>query len=320
MTEWPAPGESFGMSKKKDPTIWRDVHGIVLVDKPQGLSSNQALQIVRRLFRAAKGGHTGSLDPLATGLLPVCLGEATKIAGYLLGSAKAYVADVRLGVTTATADAEGDVLDTRPVPPLDAAALERALAPLRGRIRQVPPIYSALKQDGVPLYRLAREGVPVHVEARDVDVFRLDLVSHDGADLRLVVECGSGTYVRSLARDLGEALGCGAHLTALRRTWVDPFRQPAMHTVAELEAIHAEHGDAGIDALVLSTDAGLAALPLVALDADRASRLRRGQPVPLGAAATPLCRVHDAQGVLAALGEIGTDGVLRVVRGLNLPG
>ncbi|MDC8015238.1 tRNA pseudouridine(55) synthase TruB [Tahibacter soli] len=308
------------MSRPKDPTIWRDVHGIVLVDKPRGLSSNQALQKVRRLFRAAKGGHTGSLDPLATGLLPVCLGEATKIAGHLLGASKAYVADVRLGVTTATADAEGEILETRPVPPLDAASIERALAPLRGRIRQVPPIYSALKQDGVPLYRLAREGVPVQVEAREVEVFRLDLVHHDGADLRLAVECGSGTYVRSLARDLGEALGCGAHLTALRRTWVEPFRTPAMRTLAELEAIRAAHGEAGLDALVLSTDAGLAALPLVALDAAQASKLRQGQPVKLGAPATALCRVHDAGGVLAALGEIDANGVLRVVRGLNLPG
>ena len=308
------------MSRQKDPTPWRDVHGIVLLDKPQGLSSNQALQKVRRLYRAAKGGHTGSLDPLATGLLPVCLGEATKIAGHLLGAAKAYVAGVRLGVTTTTADAEGEVIDTRAVPPLDDAAIEHALAPLRGRIRQVPPIYSALKQDGVPLYRLAREGRPVTVEAREVEVLRLEIVARDGADLTLAVECGSGTYVRSLARDLGDALGCGAHLTALRRTWVEPFRAPAMHTLAELEAVAAAQGDAGLDALVLSTDAGLAALPLVALDAAQARALRQGQPVRLGRAAEPLCRVHDAAGVLAALGEIGADGVLRVVRGLNLPG
>jgi tRNA pseudouridine55 synthase len=308
------------MSKPKDPTVWRDVHGIVLVDKPRGLSSNQALQKVRRLFRAAKGGHTGSLDPLATGLLPVCLGEATKIAGHLLGASKAYVADVRLGATTTTADAEGEVIETRPVPPLDDAAIEHALAPLRGRISQVPPVYSALKQDGVPLYRLAREGKAVTVQARDVEVMRLELVARDGADLTLAVECGSGTYVRSLARDLGEALGCGAHLTALRRTWVDPFRQPVMHTLAELQAIRTTHGEAGIDALLLSTDTGLAALPLVTLDAGQSLRLRQGQPVPLGAAAAALCRVHDAAGVLAALGEIGADGVLRVVRGLNLPG
>ncbi|HVJ62872.1 MAG TPA: tRNA pseudouridine(55) synthase TruB [Tahibacter sp.] len=307
------------MSKKKDPMNWRDVHGIVLVDKLGGFSSNQTLQLVRRLFRAAKGGHTGSLDPLATGLLPLCLGEATKIAGYLLGSAKAYVADVRLGVTTATADTEGEILETRPVPPLDAATIERALAPLRGRISQVPPIYSALKQGGVPLYQLARDGVPVSVQAREVEVFRLDLVAHDGADLRLSVECGSGTYVRSLARDLGEALGCGAHLTELRRTWIDPFRQPVMHTLPELEAILAEHGEAGLDALVLSTDAGLANLPRVVLSDAQTLRMRQGQPIRLGAPAAALCRVH-AGTALVALGEIGADGVLRVVRGLNLPG
>ena len=312
------------MSRPKDPTIWRDVHGIVLVDKPQGLSSNQALQKVRRLFRAAKGGHTGSLDPLATGLLPVCLGEATKIAGHLLGASKAYVADVRLGATTATADAEGEILETRPVPPLDAAAIERALAPLRGRIRQVPPIYSALKQDGVPLYRLAREGVPVQVEAREVEVFRLDLVSHDGADLRLAVECGSGTYVRSLARDLGEALGCGAHLTALRRTasgdWTLAHAIPLADCERDVAAMHAR---------VVPMSGLLSSWPAVTVNVDGERRIRHGQmlrPADLispatdtsagmdaAAGAEPECegiRVLTAAGDLIAIAQPRADGLL----------
>ncbi|WP_386071144.1 tRNA pseudouridine(55) synthase TruB [Tahibacter sp. UC22_41] len=308
------------MSKKKDPTPWRDLHGILLLDKPAGLSSNQALQKARRLFLAAKGGHTGSLDPMATGLLPLCFGEATKIAGYLLGAAKAYRATVRLGATTTTADAEGEVLERRPVPVLDEATIEAALAPLRGRITQVPPVYSALKLDGVPLYRRARDGEDVSAAPREVEVFRLDLMRWSGDELELAVECGSGTYVRSLARDLGEALGCGAHLIALRRTWVEPFREPRMHDLDELERLLLTEGREAIDVLLLDTDAGLAALPVVALNAAQAQQLGLGQPVAGCGAALELCRVHGPGGRLLALGEVDLTGLLRVRRGLNLPG
>lgn len=307
------------MSKKKDPTPWRDVHGILLLDKPSGMSSNQALQKARRLFLAAKGGHTGSLDPMATGLLPMCFGEATKIAGYLLGAAKAYVAQVQLGATTTTADADGEILERRAVPALTDATIEAALAPLRGRITQIPPVYSALKLAGVPLYKRARDGEDVSAAPREVDVHRLDLLRHEGDVLELAVECGSGTYVRSLARDLGESLGCGAHLTALRRTWVDPFRAPRMHTLDELERLLITEGREAIDVLLLDTDAGLSALPRCGLDAEQAQRLLLGQPVPGLDAAVGLCRVHDAAGRLLALGEIDEGGVLRVRRGLNLP-
>jgi tRNA pseudouridine55 synthase len=228
---------------------FRDLHGIVLLDKPLGLSSNQALQAVRRLLRASKGGHTGALDPLATGLLPLCFGEATKLAGSLLGARKAYLAECRLGITTDTADSEGEIVRQLPVPPLDAAAVETALARLRGRILQVPPMYSALKHDGERLYAKARRGEVVDVPAREVDVHRLELLERDGETLRLLVECGSGTYVRSLAVDLGEDLGCGAHLTALRRIWVEPFREPRMVTLAQLEQA-AEEGDEALLALL----------------------------------------------------------------------
>ncbi|MEO7199645.1 MAG: tRNA pseudouridine(55) synthase TruB [Dokdonella sp.] len=295
---------------------WRDVHGVVLLDKPQGLSSNQALQKVRRLFSAAKAGHTGSLDPLATGLLPICLGEATKIAGLLLGSQKAYVTECLLGVTTDSADAEGEVLLTRPVPVLDSTIIEQALVGLRGRISQVPPIYSALKRDGVPLYRLARRGEVVDVPAREVEVHAFELLAIERDVLRLQVTCGSGTYVRSLVRDLGEALGCGAHVTALRRLWVAPFHAPRMYTLEELEQV-ANDGRAALDALLLPLEAGLSDHAHVSLDATQALHLGQGRSLALDLAPGNYLAYDDAQRLLA-LAEVAEDGVLRVVRGFNL--
>jgi tRNA pseudouridine55 synthase len=226
------------------------VDGILLLDKPEGLSSNQALQRVRRAFGAAKAGHTGSLDPLATGMLPCCLGEATKVAGYLLGARKAYAARVRLGATTTTGDREGEVIERSDVPVLDRATVEAAAARFIGRILQRPPAYSALKRGGVPLYRLARRGETVEVEPRPVEIhsIRVDAVGDGLIDLTVV--CGAGTYIRSLAVDLGAALGCGAHLEALRRTWVDPFEGRPMHTLAEVEALAGRGRGAPAEGLV----------------------------------------------------------------------
>ena len=298
---------------------FRDIHGILLLDKPLGLSSNQALQTARRLVGAAKGGHTGSLDPLATGLLPLCFGEATKLAGWLLGSRKAYEAEVRLGVTTTTADLEGDVVETLPVPALDEATIEAALAPLRGRIVQIPPVYSAIKQGGEPLYVRARRGEAVDVPAREVDVYRLEVIGRQDDTIRLHVECGSGTYVRSLAVDFGANLGCGAHLTGLRRLWVEPFMQPAMVTLDELRDA-AGIGPDQLEAFVMPVDAGLTHIPRVELDPEQTRIFGFGQPVPLGQGAEPgRCGVWGADGRLMALGEIADDGLLRVLRGLNLP-
>ncbi|MEP6939620.1 MAG: tRNA pseudouridine(55) synthase TruB [Rudaea sp.] len=297
---------------------YRDISGILLLDKPPGLSSNQALQKVRHLFQANKAGHTGSLDPLATGLLPVCFGEATKIAGYLLGSAKAYSAECRLGITTTTCDAEGETLLSRPVAAFDDATLEAALAALRGRIRQTAPIYSALKQGGVPLYKRARRGEDVQAPTREVEVFRLDLVEHAGQALRLHVECGSGTYVRSLVRDLGESLGCGAHLTALRRIWVDPFRAEPMHRLADLEARIANDGLVALDRLLLPLERGLAGLFRIALTSEQSIALRQGRPIARpGEGAHDCAAAVDTQGRLVALVEIDADGVVRVLRGFN---
>ena len=266
-------------------TRFRKLDGILLLDKPRGLSSNQALQRVRHLFRAEKAGHTGSLDPLATGLLPVCFGEATKIAGGLLGARKAYDTVARLGVVTDTDDADGQPLRERPVPALRIPQIDRALEALTGHIQQRPPIYSALKRGGEPLYAKARRGELVEVEPRPVDVhqFRLesagDLLDDLGGvppQLRLHVECGSGTYVRSLVRDLGEALGCGAHVAELRRLWVDPFRDPRMWTLEELQAL-AGRGDRSLLACLLPLERGMASWPPVELDAGQARRLGRGQ-------------------------------------------
>ena len=311
---------------------FRPLHGILLLDKPAGVSSNHALQQARRLFRAEKAGHTGSLDPLATGLLPVCFGEATKIAGVLLGESKAYTTLARLGTTTDTDDADGSVLRTRPVPAFDDATLEAALAPLRGRIRQRPPIYAALKQGGEPLYAKARRGEIVEVAERDVDVFRIACTERGDDSLRLEIECGSGTYVRSLVRDLGETLGCGAHVAELRRTWVEPFRTPRMFGMDELEAL-ATTGEAALDACLLPIEAGMVGLPGVRLDAEQAARLGQGQlswvkqeqiasirnggilggPLPPVADATTVA-LYDTTGRAQGLGALSADGTLRAQR------
>lgn len=307
-------------SRQAGPSRLRDLHGILLLDKPLGMSSNQALQSARQLLRAAKGGHTGALDPLATGLLPLCFGEGTKLAGMLLGSRKAYLAECRLGVTTTTGDLEGEVIEQRPVPALDEATLEPVLATLRGRIAQIPPVYSALKQGGEPLYVKARRGEAVDVPPREVEVHHLELLEHEGACLRLLVECGSGTYIRSLAMDLGERLGCGAHLISLRRLWVEPFRQPAMVTLADLERA-SEQGEAALDALLLPLSAGVADLPALPLDESQAFAVGQGQQIPWpGQPDQGRSAAFGPDGRLLALVEPDGGGRVRIVRGFNLPG
>jgi tRNA pseudouridine55 synthase len=298
---------------------FRDLHGIVLLDKPEQLSSNQALQAVRRLLRAAKGGHTGALDPLATGLLPLCFGEATKLAHGLLGSRKAYLAECRLGIATTTADREGEVVSRREVPALDEARLEAALARFRGRIVQVPPAYSALKQGGEPLYVKARRGEAVEAPPREVDVHRLTCEGRSGDVLRLHVECGSGTYVRSLAADLGEALGCGAHLVSLRRLWVEPFREPAMVTLEQLRQA-AEQGEDALERWVLPLEAGLAELPALRLDAAGSLAVTQGRQIVLPPPAAPGRHAAFADdGRLLALVDQDETGRIRILRGFNLP-
>lgn len=307
---------SFAPSQLAPKPSPRSVSGILLLDKPAGITSNRALQVAKRLFRADKAGHTGSLDPLATGLLPICFGEATKVAGYLLGSRKAYEAECRLGITTDTEDAEGVVVRERAVPALDDETIRVQLAKLTGRITQIPPVYSALKQQGVALYTRARRGEEVSAPPREVDIHRFDLLEQAGADrLRLHVECGSGTYIRALVRDLGEALGCGAHLTALRRVWVEPFRQPRMFTPEQLEAIHAEKGPAGLDECLLPLEAGLADWPVLPTGSADLDALAHGRRIATQAAPGRY-RAQSAEGRLLALVE--ADGrEARVIRGFS---
>jgi tRNA pseudouridine55 synthase len=245
-------------------------------------------------------------------LLPICFGEATKIAGHLLGSHKAYDAECLLGVTTNTDDAEGEVVETRAIPAqLD---IESALERLRGRITQIPPKFAAIKVGGVALYKRARRGEDVEVPSREVHVFRFDLLKRDRDRLSLHVECGSGTYVRSLVRDLGELLGCGAHLTALRRLWVDPFRQPRMFTLDELKSQPPET----LDSLLLPLEEGLAALPALTLDATDELHIRQGKTLLRpDHPETPLARAIDSAGKLVALVEIDAAGEVRVKRGFN---
>lgn len=300
---------------KRPRTKFRQLHGLLLLDKPAGLSSSQALQRVRRLFRAEKGGHTGSLDPLATGLLPLCFGEATKIAGLLLGARKAYRTTAVLGLTTDTDDADGQPLQRRPVPALDLSAIEAALAPLRGPIVQRAPIYSALKQGGEPLYAKARRGEAIEAPERDVVVHALELLDREGPRLRLEVECGSGTYVRSLVRDLGEALGCGAHVEVLRRLWVEPFRAPTMYTLEKLEALAGE-GEAALDGCLLPIEAGLADFPAVVLDPAEAERLGHGQQLKptLSLPIEGVVAVCDSAGRGLGVGRMDAAGVLHPQR------
>ena len=291
---------------------FRPLDGILLLDKPAGMSSNAALQLARRLFRAEKGGHTGSLDPLATGLLPLCFGEATKLAGLLLGSDKAYEAGIVLGVTTDTDDADGQPLRERPVPALDRAQVEAALAGFTGALQQRAPVYSALKQGGEPLYARARRGEAIEAPVREVKVHAIELLELAPAHLRIRVTCGSGTYIRSLARDLGELLGCGAHIASLRRLWVEPFTAPAMYTLGQLEALAAAGGadEAPLQACLLPLEAGLTGFPRVELDAAQARCLGMGQRLHGAWSPGNPVAVFGPEGRALGLGVVAADGQL----------
>lgn len=298
----------------------RDVHGIVLLDKPAGLTSNQALQAVKRLFTARKAGHTGSLDPIATGLLPICLGEATKICGFLLNANKHYQVRVKLGERTDTGDSEGEVIETRPVPKTSDKELFRALKKLTGTLQQVPPMYSAIKHEGERLYKLARQGIEVERKPREVTVYQLELQDRHGPDeLEVFVVCSKGTYVRTLVDDLGEILGCGAHVVALRRAGVEPYDTPPMHTLEELEALAAD-GVEALDKVILPTDSALADWPAVALDPDSSFYLRRGQAVLVPRTPTEgNVRLYAADGRFLGVGQVLDDGRVAPQRLFKLP-
>jgi tRNA pseudouridine55 synthase len=294
---------------------WRKVDGLLLLDKPAGISSNAALQRARRLYQARKAGHTGTLDPLATGLLPLCFGEATKFSVGLLDADKGYLASVRFGHATTTGDAEGDPCEPAGAPP-GRAAVEAALPRLRGRIRQVPPMYSALKIGGQPLYRLARAGQSVERSARLVEVGRLELIAWEPPQVMLRIDCSKGTYVRTLADDLGRALGCGAYLTALRRVRVGPLRIEDARSLDWLDGLD----DAGRQAALLPPDTLVAHLPALRFAPAEVGRLTSGlavAPPPGQCAAGPgPFRAYADEPVPRFLGllEPASGGLLRARR------
>lgn len=266
------------MAKRKG----RQVDGILVLDKPQGMSSNQALQKVRWLYGAAKAGHTGSLDPLATGVLPLCFGEATKFSRFLLESDKAYRSTFTLGMRTTTGDAEGEVLAEQSAGAITREQVEAALAAFRGEIEQVPSMYSALKHQGQPLYKLARRGEEVEREARSVTVYALEVIGFrpgERAEVDVFLHVSKGTYVRSIAEDMGEALGCGAHVSALRRTQAGPFTEAQAVTLVQLEALKAAGDLAAMDARLLPVSEAVSHLPEICLDEHSGYYLKQGQPV-----------------------------------------
>jgi tRNA pseudouridine55 synthase len=282
----------------------------LLLDKPLGISSNHALQRVKRLYDAQKAGHTGSLDPLATGLLPLCLGYTTKFSAFLLDADKRYHVRIRLGETTETADAEGAVVATAPVEGVDEARIREVLAGFRGEIEQLPPMYSAVKHDGKRLYQLAREGKEVERTPRKITIYAIELVGVALPDIELVVHCSKGTYVRTLAQDIGEQLGCGGHVAALRRTGVGPYVEGETDfvTMAEIES-RAETAPETLDALLLPLESTLGHCPAVRLSANSAFYLSQGQPVLVPQAPTEgMVRLYDAGDVFLGVGEILDDG------------
>lgn len=288
--------------------IRRKVDGILVLDKPRGLTSNAALQKIRWLLNAEKAGHTGSLDPLATGVLPLCFGEATKFSQYLLDADKGYETLMHLGVTTATGDAEGEVLERREVS-VDRDALEAVLSRFRGEISQIPPMYSALKRDGQPLYKLARAGEVVEREPRSVTIGRLDLLSFEPPFARLSVACSKGTYIRTLVEDIGQALGAGAHVAELRRTQAGPFSLDQAISLESLEQAHAEGGSEALDRFLLPADSGLEHWPLLQLSEHSSYYWLHGQPVRAPQAPKfGMVRVQDHEGRFIGIGEVSDDG------------
>ncbi len=303
------------MKKTQFTFVRRPVDGLLLLDKPQGMTSNQALQKVRNLFRAEKAGHTGALDPLATGVLPICLGEATKVAGLLLGNDKAYEVIAALGTTTDTDDADGPVLRQRSIGSYAREQVEALLPQFTGDIMQVPPVYSALKQGGEPMYLKARRGDEIDLPARPVRIHDIELLTLEPAQFSLRVTCGSGTYIRSLIRDLGEALGCGAHVTALHRLWVEPFQALPLWTLDGLQAL-AEQGLPELDAVLHPVAEALVAVPRLVLDDDQARRVGMGQKIriPEPFAASERVQLCNVAGLPLGLAGISADGHLTVQR------
>ena len=300
----------MGRRRKRKPHE-RDVHGILLLDKPAGITSNDALQKIKRLYRAARAGHTGSLDKPATGMLPLCLGEATKFSSYLLNADKTYVSVAKLGVMTSTADAEGEILETRQVPELNQRELEKVIAQFVGDIEQVPPMYSALKVDGQRLYKLAYQGLEVERKSRPVAIHKIDLLHFDKDSFEIQVRCSKGTYIRTLVEDIGNALGCGAHVSSLRRISTGPFNEAQMVSMETIENLSkdGDEADAVLDQLLVPVDSALEHLTEVNLTEELAYHLCLGQAVSVPKAPTEgLLRIYDHKHAFIGIGTVLDDG------------
>jgi len=309
------PAERAASGRRR--SAWRRVDGIVLLDKPDGLTSNRALQRVRHALSAAKAGHAGTLDPMATGMLPLCFGQATKTCGIILGARKAYRARLRLGAATDTGDAQGAVVSRAEVPVLNAETVSRVFTDLEGASDQIPPMVSALKHEGERLYELARRGESVPRAARRIELYRLELVALAGPDIEFEVECSKGTYVRVLAEDLAARLGTVGHLAALRRLWVAPFEFEPTVTLEEISTWR-DAGEAGQGdpPWLRPVDLALAGLARVDLGAGDSDSVRHGRTVPADVGflvGTTVC-AYDVDGRLMGLLEVTQDGRLRVVR------
>ncbi len=296
----------------------RDVSGILLLDKPAGMTSNAVLQRVKRLFFAKKAGHTGSLDPIATGLLPICLGEATKVSGYQLDADKGYQVIIKLGQTTTTGDIEGDVVQSRQLPELSQALLEPVLAGFVGEISQIPPMYSALKKDGQPLYKLARQGIEVERKPRLITIFSIKLLAINDDEIDLEVICSKGTYIRTLAEDIGEKLGCGGHVQELRRILSGMFDIDAAITMEKLEELRDQAPAEALDELLLPMDLVVQDFPAVSLNTDMAFYVRQGQAVLVPKAPTEgLVRLYASENDFLGMGYILEDGRVAPKRLIN---
>jgi len=288
------------------PRIYQNIHGVILFDKPLGLSSNTALQIVRRIYAAAKGGHTGSLDPLATGLLPICFGEATKFSRFLLEADKHYTVTAKLGEKTDTSDAEGRIIETRALVNFTEENIEAVLEEFRGPSLQIPSMYSALKHQGRPLYEWARQGIDIPREPRPIDIYDLKLIQHWPDSLILNVHCSKGTYIRTLVEDIGERLGCGAHVTALRRTAAGPFKAPQLLTLDELQ----QCDPAALMRHLWPIDCLLQGWPKISVNETALFYLRRGQAVRINHQASQSLEIalYDEQDQFMGIGKILDDG------------
>jgi tRNA pseudouridine55 synthase len=298
------------MSKR---TSGLNINGILLLDKRLGVSSNRALQEVRRLFNANKAGHTGSLDPLATGLLPLCFGEATKVSGMMLDDDKRYQVEIQLGVMTDTGDAEGQVIEKKEVPVLSAIQLTACLTHFTGEIEQVPPMYSALKHEGKKLYELAREGITIERKARRITIFEIKQLAFSTPFLTLEVACSKGTYIRSLAEDIGHYFGCGGTVTKLRRLQAGCFHLAKAFTLEQLSAMDSPT----LHACLLPVDTPLATLPAIHLNAAQTTAIQYGQTITVETSMPGMARLYSEQQFLG-LGETLLNGKLAPRKLFNL--